>query len=52
VTNAAKALAEIESTKQGKLRVQKSDGNLDALDLFEVPSKWSWVKNPLASTYA
>jgi type I restriction enzyme S subunit len=45
VTNAAKALAEIESTKQGKLRVQKSDGNLDALDLFEVPSKWSWVKN-------
>jgi type I restriction enzyme S subunit len=43
--DAATSLADVESTKNGKLRVQKSDANLDALDLFEVPVKWSWVKN-------
>jgi len=45
IADAATVLAEIESTKEGKLRVRKSNANLDALSLFDVPPKWSWVKN-------
>ncbi len=45
VIDAEASLVAAESTKSGRLRVQKADAPLDAIDLFQVPPKWSWVKN-------
>ncbi len=44
-TDAEAALCAVEAKRSGKLRVQKSEGSFEDINLFDLPTGWNWVKN-------